>query len=137
MIRALILALALALGVLTGCGGPGSLIDTEPLPVAQSLPPLAQTAQRAINEANGWIAAMATVIHQDAKAGLVTRDQELAYQADFRGYRKKLDEMQGLVDDCVATPASCNLIGDAEQRAKLVSTGLQALRKSLAERRAR
>lgn len=130
VLTAVILAFALI-----GCGGPGSLIDTEPLPVSQTLPPLAQTAQKAVNEANGWLASVAIVVKQDSDAGLISKDKALEYKAQFQRQAKALDEMQALIDACSKDIKQCDIIGDAESRAKIITGALRSLRKQLAERR--
>jgi oligoribonuclease (3'-5' exoribonuclease) len=134
--KKMLLGLMLALSV-TGCGLVDQLIDTTPLPVSDSLPPLAKQAQIAVNEANGFLASMAIVVNQDAKAGLITRAKEAEHKAQFRGYAKDLDAAQKAIDKCVDLGVECNIVPDKERIAKFIKSGLQELREALAKRRGR
>lgn len=121
--------------LLAGCGGPGALIDTTPLEVSQKLPPIAQQAQRAINEANGWLAGAAVVARQQQDAGIITSAEALEYKAKFRRNAEELDRLQKFIDDCGTSAAACGLVVDAEAKAKLLNTAMQALHKEIANRR--
>jgi hypothetical protein len=110
----LIFAMVLALA---GCGVMQELgIDSAPLPVSQALPPLGQTAQRAVNEANGLLASLAIVVHQDRLSGFITLEKELEYKREFQQHGQTLDRFQDAIDLCLKEPNKCVLIGDAEQR---------------------
>jgi hypothetical protein len=132
--RKLLVGLCLALS-LSGCGVMQTLgIDTEPLPVSSSLPPLAREAQNAVNEGYVWVAALATVVRQDRIAGLITREEELRRKAQFEDHLQVLGRAQDAIDLCLKDPTKCDLL-DAKKRAELIKTGLQKLREELAKRR--
>ena len=118
--RYLILVLALSLA---GCD---TLFVKADVPVSQSLPPAAQEAQTAINEANILITATANVIAENVKAGIMTRLEGQKYVTKLKDYAQQVDNAQALV--------RTGDIFNAKTQAELLKKALLALHKEVAAR---
>lgn len=88
--RLLIVALALFLSACT-------LFQPADIPVSQSLSSQAQTAQKAINEANVTLTATASVIAQNVSEGIYTKPEAQSYLNKVKDLAKKVDAAQVLL----------------------------------------
>jgi hypothetical protein len=125
------LALAFAF-LMSGCAGlmgPGGLFpQSAPIPVAATLSPAAQTAQKAINEANVLLTAAANVTTDYLTQGFLTKDEARAYYLKLRDVQSKLVLAQRFLDE--------GLVLEATDKAALVRVLVTALHQEVAKRKA-
>jgi polyhydroxyalkanoate synthesis regulator phasin len=88
-------------------------------------PTVPQTPQEAINEANITLTATATVIGQNVKDGIFTKDEAQRYVDKVRELGGQLDQAQALVKSGMP---------DAKSRAELVRSLILALHREVATR---
>ena len=119
-ILSIMIAATIALGA--GC----TAFAPAQLPVSQELPAAAQTAQKAINEANVALAAAANVLTQQVTDGILTKTESQSYLNRLKGYAKQVDESKALLDK--------GLVLDAQKEAELVAKLIAALHREVAAR---
>ena len=119
--KALLSVVVLSLGfVLSGC----ALVQPAAIPVDQSLPKAAQTAQSSINEANILIIATANVVAQNFKDGIYTESEKNSYRDKLKHAAQDVDAAQVLL--------RAGDITKATNQAALIKMALTALHKEVA-----
>ena len=119
LLACMVIASTIALGACSG-------FTPTSLPISQNLPQAAQTAQKAINEANVALAAAANVLTQQVTDGILTKQEAQAYLDRLKGYAKQVDGSKELL--------AKGLILDAKKEAELVAKLIIALHREVAAR---
>jgi soluble cytochrome b562 len=91
LFAAVLFALAL---VAPGC----SLFQPAPIPVSEKLSPMAQDAQKSLNEANLALTAAANVIAQDVTEGIILKAEAQEYITEIKALAKRVSATQALLD---------------------------------------
>ena len=119
--------LAAVLGSLTIALGGCTLFQPAEIPVSQKLSAQAQTAQKAINEANVTMAAAANVIAQNVTEGIMTKPEAQSALDKLKDYARKVDAAQVLLN-------GGNIL-DAKNQAELLASLILTLHREVVARR--
>lgn len=106
MIRALIVAFAVALGSCAVFTPPGTI------PVSQALSPAAQAVQASVNEMNVLLTAAANVVAQNVGDGIVSKEEARQQITKIKSYAQTVDQAQALLrsGDAIAAKNKVDLV---------------------------